>query len=90
MATYLVERYLPGITLAQLVAAAGRAASATTEMSDEGRPIRYVRSAFLPTEESVFCLFEGPDEDSVREANDRAGVPFDRVLEVIVLEGGSP
>ena len=81
MPKYLVERYLPGITGEQLAAAAQSAKSTTAEMTSEGTPVRYLRSTFIPGEEKCFCLFEGSSEAAVEEANVRAGIPFERVLE---------
>ncbi len=81
MATYVVERHLPGITSEQLVAAAGRAKRTTAEMTREGTPVRYLRSTFIPGDAKVFCLFEGSSAAVVEEANRRAAIPFDRVLE---------
>ena len=81
MAKYLVERYLPKFTNDQLVAAATRAKTTTAEMSKEGTPIRYLRSFFIPGEDKCFCLFEGPSADVVRQANDRAELPYERVVE---------
>jgi Protein of unknown function (DUF4242) len=78
---YMVERHLPGITNEQLMAAAGSAKSTTAEMTDEGTPVRYLRSTFVPREEKCFCLFEGESEDAVREANERAQIPFERIHE---------
>src|SRR5690349_5006773 len=60
---------LPGITPEQLAAAAGRAKSVTADMTQLGKPVRYLRSTFLPAEEKAFCLFEAPSPDRVREAN---------------------
>jgi hypothetical protein len=85
MAQYVAERYLPGITPEELAAAAGRAKGATAEMTQEGTPIRYLRSTFLPGEEKCFCLFEGPSVDSVKEANERAEIPFERIVEAMHL-----
>lgn len=81
MPRYMVERHLPGITNEQLMAAAGSAKSTTAEMTDEGTPVRYLRSTFVPREEKCFCLFEGESEDAVREANERAQIPFERIHE---------
>jgi hypothetical protein len=81
MPKYVVERYLPGITSEQLAAAAGSAKSTTAAMTDEGTPVRYLRSTFMPGEEKCFCLFEGPSAEVVREANVRAQIPFERILE---------
>ena len=81
MAKYLVERFLPGITPEQLMAAAGAAKSATAAMAQEGTPVQYLRSTFIPSEEKCFCLFEGPSANAVRTANDRAQLPYERVAE---------
>ncbi len=85
MAKYVVERYLPGITPDQLAAAAGRAKSTTAEMAQEGTPVRYLRSTFIPGEEKCFCLFEGPSAEAVRTANDRAQLPYERIVEAMHL-----
>lgn len=77
----MVERHLPGITNEQLVAAARSAKSTTAEMTEEGTPVRYLRSTFVPGEEKCFCLFEGESEEVVREANERAQIPYKRVHE---------
>lgn len=81
MPTYMVERHLPGFTRDQLPTAAGAAKSATEQMAGEGTPVRYLRSTFVPSEEKCFCLFDGPSEDVVAEANDRAGLPYERIIE---------
>jgi hypothetical protein len=78
---YMVERHLPGITNEQLTAAAKSAKTTTAEMSSEGTPVRYLRSTFVPREEKCFCLFEGESEEAVREANERAQIPFERIHE---------
>lgn len=83
MPKYMVERFLPQITNEQLVAAAARAKSTTAQMTKEGTPIRYLRSIFVPGEEKCFCLFDAPSAELVEEANERAQIPFDRVVEAI-------
>ena len=85
MSKYLVERHLPGITPEQLSAAAGAAKSTTAAMTREGTPVRYLRSTFIPGEEKCFCLFEGASADVVRIANDRAQLPYERIVEVMHL-----
>ena len=81
MPKYLVERHLPGFTADQLPGAAALAKRATGEMSREGTPVRYLGSTFVPGEERCMCLFDGPSADAVREANARAGLPLERVIE---------
>ena len=81
MPKYMVERHLPGITDDQLVAAAARCKKTTAQMSVEGTPVRYLRSTFVPGEEKCFCLFDGPSAEAVKQANERAEVPFERIVE---------
>ena len=85
MPVYMVERHLPGITTDQLGAAAARAKSTTADMSQKGTPVRYLRSTFVPGEEKCFCLFEGPSADAVKQANERARIPFERIVEAMHL-----
>ena len=85
MPVYAAERELPGITLDQL-ANAQRAAIATSEQSTaEGKPVRYIRSMYLPGDARVTCLFEADDADAVRDVNERAAIPFTRIVEAMDL-----
>jgi hypothetical protein len=51
-------------------------------MRSEGTEVRWLRSFFLPGSSQTHCYFEGPSAGSVEELNRRAGVPFERVVEV--------
>ena len=81
MPKYLVERSLPGITGEQLKAAASRAKATAAQMTENGTPVRYLRSIFIPGEEKCYCLFDGPSPDVVGEVNETAQVPFERIFE---------
>lgn len=83
MAKYMVERSLPGFTGDQLAAAAARAKTTTAEMTRQGTPVRYLRSTFVPGENKCYCLFEGPSEQAVKDANDRAQLPYERIVEAV-------
>ena len=83
MAKYMVERHLPRITSEQLADAAGRAKKTTAQMTREGTPVRYLRSTFVPGEDKCFCLFDGPSVEVVKEANERAEIPFERIVEAM-------
>jgi hypothetical protein len=85
MARYMVERHLPGFTEEQLPAAAGAAKSSSAEMTREGTPIHYVRSTFVPGEDKCYCLFEGPSEQAVKAAQERAGLPYERIHEAVFV-----
>lgn len=88
MAGYLVERYLPGLTAAEVHAAIGRTTAVAEEMAAEGVPIRYLTSAFIPEEEACFCQFEAPSREAVAAANERAAFPYARILAVDLALGG--
>lgn len=87
MPTFIVERYWPGVTEEQLTQALIGSQQVIAQMNRAGIPVRHLRSALLPSEEVVFSLYEGPSVESVREANDRAGIHFDRIVEAIEIAG---
>lgn len=85
MPVFMVDRNLPGITLEQLAAAQRAAIEASKQLTAEGKPVRYIRSTFVPGEAHVMCLFEASDPALVREANERARIPFSRIVEAFDL-----
>jgi len=80
MPVFMVERDLPGITPEELAAAQKRAIQTGKELTAEGRQVRYIRSTFVPGESKCMCLFEAASPDNVREANERAQIPFTRIV----------
>jgi hypothetical protein len=85
MAVYQVDRNLPGIELAALADAQRAAIETSQRFSADGRPVRYIRSTWVPSEGHVMCLFEAPNPDLVQEVNDAAGIPYTRVVEAMDL-----
>ena len=69
MGTYMVDRNLPGITMDQLAAAQKAAIDTSKKFTAEGKPVRYIRSTFVPGEAHCMCLFEAPNAAHVREVN---------------------
>lgn len=82
MGCYVVIRHLPGITPEALTAAGLRAKSCETEMNEEGIPIHWLRSFFIPDTEQTHCYFEAPSPEAVKEINERARIPFSEIHEV--------
>jgi hypothetical protein len=80
MAVYLVERDLPGVTMDQLAAAQKRAIQVGMDLTAQGREVRYIRSMFVPGDCRCMCLFEAPNPEHVREANEKAEIPFTRIV----------
>jgi hypothetical protein len=81
----LVECYWPDITDAKLTAATRRVEDATSAARTAGTDIAYLGALLMPEEETVFCVFDGP-EDDVRAISLQAQLPFERVLALRWLE----
>jgi hypothetical protein len=86
--TFLVERYWPGIDLAGLRDALPRLEAAARAMTAEGRRVEHVGSILMPVDQVVFSLIAAGDESLVRQLNDRADLPADRIAEAIALLAG--
>jgi Protein of unknown function (DUF4242) len=89
MPVYMVERVLPGATVQSvemLQTVADRACRAFTQ---NGKPVRYLRSTFTPGESRCRCLFEAPNADLVRELNEAAQLPYSRIILALDLESSS-
>ena len=69
----MVERYVPEVESATFAAAVRRASVAAEAMTEQGRPVRYLGSVYVPDEECSFCCFEAEDADAVREAEPARG-----------------
>jgi hypothetical protein len=52
-------------------------------MRDEGIPVRFVRSIFVPEDEACFCLYEAASVDAIRETARRAGLSIEAVVETV-------
>lgn len=76
---FLVERYVPGITRAQLDGVERRLRRAVRDLAGAGVEIRLVSSAFVPAEEVVLSFFVASGKETVIEANARSGAHVDRV-----------
>ena len=85
MKTYLVDRDLPGITIEQLAAAQKAAIETSQRFTQEGMAVRYIRTAWVPSESHVMCMFEAETGQSVRDVNEAAGIPFTRIVEAMDL-----
>jgi hypothetical protein len=85
MNIYIADRNLPGVTLEQLAAAQKAAIETSRRFSEEGNPVRYVRTAWVPSESHVMCMFEAENAQAVRDVNETAGIPFTRILEAMDL-----
>jgi hypothetical protein len=85
--TYLVERYWPGVTTARILETLKGGCRVLEQMDLEGTCIRDIICVFIPREEVVFSLYEGPSLDAIRAFNERAAIPTSRIVEAIAVTG---
>ena len=85
MQTFLVERDLPGISMADLHGLRAAAIRHTAQMRDNGDRIYYLGSTFLPHEGRCLCMFEAKDADVVTALNQMANLPSERVVQALSL-----
>ncbi len=79
MNSYLVERYLPGLSERQVRTALQRVQRACDELAAAGTPIRYLGSILLPVEGACFCRFDSDRPETVADANEQAQLAFARI-----------
>ena len=85
MPVFMVDRNLAGITMEQLGGAQQAAIATSEQFTSQGKPVRYIRSTFVPGEAHCMCLFEAADASLVKEVNETAKLPFTRIVEALDL-----
>ena len=74
MPSYLVESYAAN-------AAVPRERECARRVAELGSGIRYIRTTFLPADETLLHLFEAPSLDALRRAGKRAALHYERIVE---------
>lgn len=85
MQIFMVERALKGIPMEALAAAQKRAIETAQSVSAEGTQVRYIRTTFLPEEGCCMCLFSAERAEDVKRVNERANIPFSRIVPALDL-----
>lgn len=83
MAEYLLELYVSKTDRAGVERGAKDARLAAEELTGSGTPVKFVRSIFVPEDETCLFLYEAESADAVRRAAHRAELRFDRVAEAV-------
>lgn len=85
MPGYLVEVYLSRLreTPGEV---SGRLRQASLELARAGTPVVYLRSVFLPEDETCFHFFEAPSLDVITESCCRLGLARGRITRATILE----
>ncbi len=85
MPIYVAFRHLPGITPDELAAVQRAAIQMSERYTAQGRPVRYIRTVFVPSESHCISLFEAESGMLVRDVNEAAQLPFTRIVEALDL-----
>jgi hypothetical protein len=83
LGTFLVEAYEPRLRAGTLSELEARARAAAADLSSSGTAVRYVRSFFVPEDETCFHVFEAASADAVQAASERAGLSAQRIVEAV-------
>ncbi|HEY1741210.1 MAG TPA: DUF4242 domain-containing protein [Acidimicrobiia bacterium] len=85
MPRYLVERTFPGGLEIPTTDAGARTCVSVVENNAEEQ-VTWVTSYVAPDRTRTFCIYDGPNPDSIRRAADANGLPVDSITEVRVLD----
>jgi hypothetical protein len=78
MPNYLVESYL-----ADSAAAVEQARERARRAAELGEGVRYIRTTFLPEDETVLHVFEARSLEALTHAGRLAELPIDRIVEAV-------
>jgi hypothetical protein len=73
------------VTSEQLLEAFRRACQVMEEMRGEGMQVRDISCTLIPGEEVVFSVYDGPSAIVVQQLNERAEIPFSRIVEAVMV-----
>jgi Protein of unknown function (DUF4242) len=78
MPRYIIERSVPPMSPAELNAAGRRSVEVLNTMPG----VRWIRSYISNIEGKIYCEYDAPSAEAIREHARRAGIPVDRIAEV--------
>jgi hypothetical protein len=78
MPRFLIERTVGTLTPEQIEAGSRRSIDVLSAMSD----VVWIRSYYSEAEGKIYCEYEAPSVEAIREHARQAGLPVDRILEV--------
>ena len=81
MAEYLLEVYVTRTDTKAVEDGTRRARAGAEAAAADGSIVRFVRSIFMPADDTCFFLYEADSPEAIREAARRAGLPMERVVE---------
>ena len=78
MPRFIIERSVPGLTRDALTEAGRRSAAVLAGMPD----IRWIRSYVSDVDGKIYCEYDAPSAEAIREHARRAGLPVDHISEI--------
>lgn len=78
MPRYIIERTVGVLEREELNAAGRRSVEVLSTMPG----VIWIRSYVSDVEGKIYCEYDAPDEDAIREHARRAGLPVDKISEV--------
>lgn len=78
MPRYIIERDAGQLTREQIYAAGRKSNAVLAGMPD----VVWIRSYISDAEGKIYCEYDAPDKEAVREHARRAGLPVNRISEV--------
>ena len=85
---FLVERYLSMSAANGLADSVARVARLCSDSASSSNGVEYLQSAYLPDEDTCFCVFRARSADAVRAINIKADFALDRITEAVLLLSG--
>lgn len=85
MARFMVERTFPdGLEIP--MTADGSSACQLVIGKNATSGVTWVHSYVSADKKKTYCIYDGPDEASIRESAEKNGLPIDSVVQVTVLD----
>jgi len=85
MPRFIVERTFPdGLLIPVTEDGAAACGSVVDKNSQVG--VTWVHSYVNGEKTKTYCVYDGPDEESIRSAAERNGLPVDQITKVTVLD----
>lgn len=85
MARYLVERNFPdGLEIPVTDEGAATCLGVVDRNAQVG--VTWVHSYVAEDRKKTFCVYDGPDPESIRRAAERSNLPIERITQVRVLD----
>jgi len=78
MPRYIITRSVPALTREALNVAGRRSNEVLAEMGN----VRWIRSYVSDVDGKIYCEYDAPNPEAVREHARRAGLPADHISEV--------